>query len=80
MDLIFLFLRSCAAGEAGQHYNCIVVRIFYSYQRGLQAVGTANEELGPGPIWTSELTLDKDTVLVFEDAYQPALVNTDDGN
>lgn len=43
-------------------------------------MGTANEELGPRPIWTSELTLDKDTVLVFEDAYQPALVNTDDGN
>lgn len=54
--------------------------IFWSYLRGVLAVGTLKKQFKPGTTRTSEFMLGKDTALVFQDACKPALVNTDDGN
>lgn len=48
--------------------------------RAVLALGTCKKQFKPGTIQTSEFMLGKDTVLVFQDACKPALVNADDGN
>lgn len=48
--------------------------------RGVLAVGRLKKQFKLRTIWTLEIILGKDTVLVFQEAYKPALVNTDDGN
>lgn len=63
--------------EADQRYFCRVDRMSWSSLRAVLELGTCRK---PGTIQTSEFLPGKDTVLVFQDACEPALANADDGN
>lgn len=74
MGLTFLLLRGWVAAQSWHGWDLLVL------SERCPAVGALKEQFRPGTIWTSEFTLGKDTILVFQDACKPALVNTDDGN
>lgn len=59
---------------------CNVDGILWSYLRGILTTDMLKKQFKPGTIGTSEFMLGKDTLLAFQDACNPALVNTDDDN
>lgn len=59
---------------------CNVDGILWSYLRGILTTDMLKKQFKPGTIGTSEFMLGKDALLAFQDACNPALVNTDDDN